>query len=221
VESKNEIQSMLGGLRYNLRTKFLGYRRVLQAYLQATPTLLQGALTAFQHQFLDNEFNKIQSQTIPRFFVPLHVYWKEGVQLHSFSSLQGYQQPGDRVQLELVWISSGPLQRSYVVFVHLRDASGKSLVWGDSIPSTKGTQIPTDSWKKDQTVIDTHWLQLPESLPSGTYTIALGFFSPKSPYPRLLLHDGKDELTLGYLDIGHDTGKQRSKERELFMKNWT
>lgn len=104
--------------------------------------------------------------------------------------------PGDVLGYRLVWqaLSSPPLD--YTVFVHLRDASGETLVQGDGQPADGA--YPTSFWAPGETVLDERTLTLPLDLPPGDYHLVIGLYwlEGMEVGGRLFLSDGSSEVPL-------------------------
>jgi len=81
--------------------------------------------------------------------------------------------PGDTLDLTLYWKALRPLDIEYQVFVHLLDGNGIPVVQSDKL---NPGEFPTHRWPVDKYVPDTHHLALPDDLPSGVYTLAVGLW---------------------------------------------
>jgi len=84
---------------------------------------------------------------------------------------------GDTLAYTLRWRALKDVNRSYTVFVHLRDRSGNTVAWGDSLPAQG--QKPTNTWTAGTVVVDARQLVLPETLTPGKYTLWVGLFTPE------------------------------------------
>ena len=108
--------------------------------------------------------------------------------------------PGDDVRVALLWTASEEIPESYRVFVHLLAGHDTLVTQSDGIP-VYGF-YPTPDWHPGDFVRDEHPLTLPEGLPRGDYTLAVGLYHAASgarlpvydaagtrlPYDRVLLH---------------------------------
>ena len=83
---------------------------------------------------------------------------------------------GDAVSVTLIWRAVQIPTADYTVFVHLRDASGHIVAQADSPPQA-GT-YPTSFWDAGETVVDDHTIAVPDNLPVGDYTVAVGLYRP-------------------------------------------
>lgn len=76
----------------------------------------------------------------------------------------------------LTWQALQPVARPYVAFIHLLDDQGRQ-VWGDDkVPG--GDDYPLDLWASGEIITETRRLNLPDDLPGGAYTLALGLYDP-------------------------------------------
>ncbi len=104
--------------------------------------------------------------------------------------------PGDSLRYRLLWQTLAPPPRDYVVFVHLRDPAGETVVQGDGQPA--GGTYPTSFWAPGETVLDERTLQLPADLPPGDYHLVVGLYwlEHGEAAGRLWLPDGSSEVRL-------------------------
>ncbi len=84
---------------------------------------------------------------------------------------------GDTLAYTLRWHAFKTVDRSYTVFVHVRNRRGDIVAWGDGLPAQG--QKPTNSWKAGTVVVDARQLVLPADLPAGKYTLWVGLFTPE------------------------------------------
>ena len=81
--------------------------------------------------------------------------------------------PGDTLELTLFWQAQRPLAIEYQVFVHVLDAGGQLVAQSDKL---NPGEFPTHRWPADRYVPDNHRLILPDDLPLGDYTVAIGLW---------------------------------------------
>jgi hypothetical protein len=120
--------------------------------------------------------------------------------------------PGRNLPVLLRWEAEGPSsdQTDYTVFLHFRDASGRTVVNADATP-TWFTPLPTSEWPEGgQPIWDAHALSLPASLPSGRYDLVAGWYDWRSG-ERLTVRDAErnavgKEFVLGSILIDRGTG---------------
>jgi len=80
------------------------------------------------------------------------------------------------VDVQLVWSALQSVDRPYVAFIHLLDDHGRQ-VWGDDkVPGVD--RYPLDLWAAGETITETRRLNLPDDLPGGAYSLALGLYDP-------------------------------------------
>jgi len=126
--------------------------------------------------------------------------------------LTGYEAPkrvapGSDLPVVLRWKAEEPSadETDYTVFLHLRDASGRTVVNADATP-TWFTSLPTSRWPQgDQPIWDAHAVSLPASLPPGQYNLVTGWYDWRTGQ-RLPLRDAGgnavgDEYVLGSVVI--------------------
>jgi mannosyltransferase len=101
----------------------------------------------------------------------------EGFTLASSTLAHGdTMSPGDIVQLTLFWKTDAALKERYKVFVHVFAAPDQPPpAQQDGEPV--GGRAPTDTWQPGQQVADNHGVLLPDDLPAGTYTLAVGLYN--------------------------------------------
>lgn len=82
--------------------------------------------------------------------------------------------PGEVLHLTLVWQAVAPMDRSYTVFVHLVDESGKMEGQQDGIPG--GGQLPTTGWLPGEYIVDTVDLIVRGDASEGRCRLAVGLY---------------------------------------------
>jgi hypothetical protein len=116
----------------------------------------------------------------PRFFAPPAVQHAADMRLGEGMHLAGYDleapqvRPGHSVSLTLHWRAEREMTRSYTVFVHLLDASGRVRAQQDSVPGSGA--LPTTGWAPGEYLDDHYEIPLPVDLPAGEYTIEVGAY---------------------------------------------
>ena len=81
------------------------------------------------------------------------------------------------IDVPVLW-QGGKTNVDYTAFVHLRDASNKTVAQGDGPPKNAGLKYPTSVWATNELVADTHTLQLDGTLAAGKYAIVVGLYNP-------------------------------------------
>lgn len=112
--------------------------------------------------------------------------------------------PGDTVEISLFWQARAPVEKDYMVFVHIVNQEGTLVAQHDGPPA--GGERPTSTWKYDEVVLDVHMIHLPSTLPEGTYDIRTGIYDLQTMERLPILgNDGTicsgDLLPLGQLQI--------------------
>jgi hypothetical protein len=91
--------------------------------------------------------------------------------------LIGYDKPlleSGQLRLKLFWKSVAPTGTNFTTFVHLRNQNGQIVAQMDGPPAAG--IYPTSIWSPTEIIPDTVLVPLPESLPSGSYTIVVGLY---------------------------------------------
>jgi 4-amino-4-deoxy-L-arabinose transferase-like glycosyltransferase len=96
------------------------------------------------------------------------------IRLNSSALAASAVHAGDSLSVTLTWQAVSVPAADYTVFVHLRDAAGKTVAQADSPPQA-GT-YPTSFWDVNETIVDDHLLPIPNDLPVGDYTVAVGLY---------------------------------------------
>ncbi len=101
------------------------------------------------------------------------------------ATLRGYRitppgtpQPGTTTFLELFWEPTTQTDRPMTIFTHLLgppNLDGSPLWSQDDHPPQEG-RITTQTWQPGSLIRDVYQLDIPESLPSGSYTVTVGFY---------------------------------------------
>ncbi len=112
-------------------------------------------------------------------------------------ALLGYEKEmqSDRLALKLYWQALAAPSADYTIFVHLLDKNGKIVAQFDGQPV--GGELPTSAWPRGYVLGDTIVLNLPSSLPSGTYRLIAGLYNATTGV-RLPLAGGQgDSVSFG------------------------
>jgi mannosyltransferase len=132
----------------------------------------------------------------PRTEVDLSVMWANGVALTE-AAYTTETQPGGGVTIDLKWQARQPIERDYVVFVHLYDAAGRLVAQHDGRPA--GGSRPTAEWTPGRGVPDPHGLMAPlDAL--GVMTLRVGLYDSQSGQ-RLPLASGGESAEIGYVRV--------------------
>ncbi len=130
---------------------------------------------------------------------PTHFEIGHTARLLGYDVPQQAWHPGQTVPLSLYWQATAPINDDFQVFVHLVDAAGQQVAGFDKAP--RDNWWPTSQWEPGHTFADTYPLQLPESLPPGTYQLRAGlyrlndFYRPTITGPPARIIDNAAVLT--------------------------
>lgn len=106
--------------------------------------------------------------------------------------------PSDSLHIDLWWQTDEALQRDYSSGIFLMDASGQVVTQLD----TALAETPSSQWQAGDFIHVSRSVQIPETLPTGEYTlniVAYYFEDPANP----LAVDGQPFISLGTLTIGN------------------
>jgi len=131
------------------------------------------------------------AQPQPLAMMPLDASFISGVSLMGYSLDIGSADM--RVTLGWRLGSEQFLDIDYTIFVHLRNAAGKTVAQGDGPPADG--HWPTSLWPPDVTIQDTHTIAIPDGLPPGIYRLVTGLYD-RATGNRLPLEGGGDEVVL-------------------------
>ncbi len=129
------------------------------------------------------------------------VRFGEDIVLERYALSAHTLQPGDILQLQLIWQTDAPLETRYKVFVQLLYTDGARVAQRDSEPG--GGLALTTTWTPDTPVEDNHALVIPPDLSPGNYQLIAGLYNIDNPQERLAVGDS-DYLTLATVTIRAD-----------------
>jgi 4-amino-4-deoxy-L-arabinose transferase-like glycosyltransferase len=91
-------------------------------------------------------------------------------------TLLGYDldRAGESLSVALYWKSERAMPKDYSVFIHLLDANDNLVAQHDSAP--QNGNAPTSWWLPGDLIADSHELILPNKIPAGRYTLAIGTY---------------------------------------------
>ena len=125
--------------------------------------------------------------------VAVNAAWQDGIVLVGHDDLPATLQPGDTVNLRLVWRADAKQSADYTVFVHLLDVNGQIVAQHDRAP--ENGFYATSQWHVGETVADDYALVLPETLAPGAKRLVAGLYDPATGQ-RLLTAEGRDAVEL-------------------------
>jgi len=111
----------------------------------------------------------------------------DSITLESYALGARVVKAGDILPVQLTWRTDAALDQRYKVFLQLLDADGRLAAQRDSEPA--GGSAQTTAWSVDETVVDSHALQIPPDLPAGDYTLIAGLYHISDPSARLAVAD--------------------------------
>ncbi len=132
----------------------------------------------------------------------------ERIMLNRVAPVPATAAAGDTIPVELALKATAPLDRDYILFLHL---------YGDPTPYEGGPlwsqsdrlicePYPSSLWRTNEWVIQTFSLPVPADIPAGRYLVAAGVYELPSG-ARLPFPAGKhDFLPLGTVDIQNQAG---------------
>jgi hypothetical protein len=136
-------------------------------------------------------------------YLPIGADWTDFANLVGAVSQNGDTWAGGNVRVLLEWRALAEVEHDYTVFVHLLNTDGVLVAQHDGMPV--GEQRPTSGWRAGERVIDMHEIPLPPDLPSGQYSLRVGWYDWQTQ-ERLLLANGEDALDLPLSVVNHFPG---------------
>ncbi len=98
---------------------------------------------------------------------------------------------GGELQVTLYWQAVNTPDRSYTVFVHLLDPTGRISAQHDGTPDDGAS--PTSGWLPGEIIVDQHSLSLDQSALPGEYRLEIGLYDAET-LERLEITDGQRQL---------------------------
>ncbi len=109
--------------------------------------------------------------------------------------------PGKNLPVALRWQAAGPAPKDYTVFLHLRDAAGRTVAAGDGTP-TWFVSRPTSGWPPGGILTwDGHLVAVPGDLAAGRYDLIAGWYDWQTG-ERLAAYDEGGNLLDGEFVLG-------------------
>lgn len=100
---------------------------------------------------------------------------------------------GHGLLLNLYWQPLQRMDEDYTLFVHLRDAQGRTVAQRDA--PLRAYDYPTSHWAPGEFVVDLADLPLPDALAPGVYQLVVGVYLPQT-MQRLPVTDDSNEVEL-------------------------
>jgi hypothetical protein len=126
-------------------------------------------------------------------YIPITGEWTDFVSLDGVVLPDDEMWSGGSLSILLEWRALAETEYDYTVFVHLLNADGTLVAQHDGMPV--GEQRPASGWQAGERVIDEHEIRLPPDLPSGQYSLRVGWYDWQTE-ERVLLANGDDLLDL-------------------------
>lgn len=104
---------------------------------------------------------------------------------------------GSSLDVRLYWRALVPLAEDYSIFVHLVDASGKTIAQMDDQPQQG--RYPTSFWDVSETIADSYIVEIPRDAAPGEYRIEVGIY--RAGDGSRLLVAGGDYANLGIVQF--------------------
>ncbi|MBI3362854.1 MAG: hypothetical protein HY023_17265, partial [Chloroflexi bacterium] len=135
---------------------------------------------------------------------PVSIRLADAAQLLGFDAEPSAVRSGEPLRVTLYWRRLRAMDEDYTVFVHLVRPDGSFLTQQDN-PPRSGSR-PTSAWADGETVIDHYTLTIPLDAESGTYSLAIGMYLPKTGVRLAALDANRDRFagdsaTLGTVEV--------------------
>jgi len=128
---------------------------------------------------------------------PLRARFEEGITLEAAALLDPAAEPRGTVRVALRWRADRPLDRRYVVFVHLWDEAGRYRGGTDREP-----EPPTVAWGAGAPIVQAIAVAVPPFLPAGSYRVMVGLYEPMGAgWRRLRTEGGAEAVAIGRVEI--------------------
>jgi hypothetical protein len=133
---------------------------------------------------------------------PLHAEFGQELALEGYELSADRLQPGDELEVSLLWRALEAPRTAYIVFLHLvgpgeAGPDGERVAQQDEL-LLNGFYQPT-VWPEDGVVVDRHVLTLPHNLPPGRYRLDVGLYAADDLAQAQAPTEGWDRVVLDYL----------------------
>ncbi|MGH2592847.1 MAG: glycosyltransferase family 39 protein [Anaerolineae bacterium] len=109
---------------------------------------------------------------------PLTIAFGDQIELLGYDLDSANTRVGGQLRITFYWKALKSIDRDYVVFTHLRDASGQLRGQRDGMPL--GGSNPTSFWQAGEVVADTYAIAIDPAAPPGDYTLGFGWYESDS-----------------------------------------
>lgn len=96
------------------------------------------------------------------------------IRLTGYEIARARLKPGDTIVILWYWQATRRVDKNYTLFVHLVNQFGEMIANSDSEP--RSGQLPTSQWRVGTRVVDWTILPIPTDIPSGSYTLEIGWY---------------------------------------------
>ena len=118
--------------------------------------------------------------------IPLHVKFRTPIQLNGYD----LQKSPNLWEVDLWWETTGPIEETYTVFVHLIDATGQIVAQHDHIAGADA--YPTSQWHTGTALRDRFFLEVPGD-GCDACSLHVGLYTDKQ---RVDLENGQDTIII-------------------------
>jgi 4-amino-4-deoxy-L-arabinose transferase-like glycosyltransferase len=105
---------------------------------------------------------------------PVELMVGEGMRLVGYDLETPLVRTGSTLSLTLHWQAEREMDRSYTVFVHLLDGSGRVRAQQDNAPGLG--YLPTTGWAPGEYIADAYEIALPVGVSAGDYALEVGVY---------------------------------------------
>lgn len=130
------------------------------------------------------------------------------IELEAMTLTPGAAFPGDTVRVRMQLRVLAPIERDWMIFVHVEDTSGQT----DRLNVDHAPRLgPTSGWAPGQTVVDEFDVYVPPQTSVRAFELALGFWDPRTDQRLPLVNkdsvknDGRDRLFAATITVRRAT----------------
>ena len=113
-------------------------------------------------------------QQIPASAQRANITFANNIQLVAVDQPPSAASRNDQLAFTLYWQTKQQPEANYTVFLQLLNEQGELIASGDGLPM--GGQYATRAWLPNHTIPDTHFIMIPEGIPSGSYRVKTGLY---------------------------------------------
>lgn len=120
---------------------------------------------------------------------PMDIRLSEGVALIGYTVDRTAASPGEPITLTLYWQALADGRQDLTVFCQLQAEQGSIVAQHDGQPC--GGEQPTSSWRKGDTIVDVHVLEVREDAPPGVWSLHVGLYNSRQKRLTVLGEHGE------------------------------